>query len=187
LLLQLLDKQARLTLSGHSMGGAVAVIVAMKLMHRGFHIDRVVTFGAPMVTNTEGCELHRSVLPLLRVCHEEDVVPVLPPFSAYELLTSAWMGIYEHFGQQLLLVRSHPDRVCYLKGESEAQWWQHSFWLNLPLLSQPSSHLVSAYLERLELLQQGKASIVKYNHRLETDAADHAADVVAVGCDDTAA
>ena len=122
-----------------------------------------------MVTNSEGCDAHRGTLPLLRVCHEDDVVPVLPPFSIYELLTSAWMGVYEHFGQQLLLVRGKSGRACFLKGESEAQWWQHSFWLNLPLLSQPANHKMDVYVERLQRLDEGSACIVKYNRRMEED------------------
>jgi len=55
----LLDKDARLTLSGHSLGGAVATIVAMKLTHRGYHVDRVVTFGGTTETNPL---LHLDVL-----------------------------------------------------------------------------------------------------------------------------
>ncbi|MEE2925261.1 MAG: lipase family protein [bacterium] len=75
---------------GHSMGGAIAVLLAKKMQMEGHHIEEVVTFAQPMVTDSTGAELFSSV-PLLRVGLDRDVVVYLP---AHEL------G-YKHMGQKL--------------------------------------------------------------------------------------
>jgi len=167
----LLDKHAAITLSGHSMGGAVATIMAMKLVQRGFVIERVVTFGTPKVTNPEGCAIYRKRIPVLRVCHEDDVVAVLPPISIFELVSVPWTGVYEHFGHQMLLVPG-SGCICFLKGETEEQWWQNSFWLNLPALVKIQAHKMDTYIEFLARLCEGDANIVPYNQRNELQAAN---------------
>ena len=75
---------------GHSMGGSIAVLLAKKMQIEGHHIEEVVTFAQPMVTNSSGAELLNTI-PLLRVGLDRDVVVYLP---AYEL------G-YKHMGQKL--------------------------------------------------------------------------------------
>ena len=75
---------------GHSMGGSIAVLLAKKMQIEGHHIEEVVTFAQPMVTNSAGAELLNTI-PLLRVGLDRDVVIYLP---AYEL------G-YKHMGQKL--------------------------------------------------------------------------------------
>tara|TARA_Y100000589_G_scaffold314433_1_gene336840 strand:+ start:341 stop:1324 length:984 start_codon:yes stop_codon:yes gene_type:complete len=75
---------------GHSMGGAIAVLLAKKMQMEGHNIKEVITFAQPMITNSEGASLMNSV-PLLRVGLDRDVVIYLP---AQEL------G-YKHMGQKL--------------------------------------------------------------------------------------
>ena len=75
---------------GHSMGGSIAVLLAKKMQIEGHHIEEVVTFAQPMVTNSSGAELLNTI-PLLRVGLDRDVVVYLP---AHEL------G-YKHMGQKL--------------------------------------------------------------------------------------
>lgn len=65
-------------LTGHSLGGAVAVIVAAKLKIRGYRVDKVMTFGAPKATDARGAERLRELLSVLRVTHERDPVPLMP-------------------------------------------------------------------------------------------------------------
>ncbi|CBJ26506.1 lipase class 3 [Ectocarpus siliculosus] len=73
-----LEPGAEVKLAGHSLGGAAAVIVAAKLKLRGHNIVKVMTFGAPMVTDAAGAAVLRDLLPVMRVTHERDPVPLTP-------------------------------------------------------------------------------------------------------------
>ncbi|CAM9779508.1 unnamed protein product [Ectocarpus sp. 4 AP-2014] len=73
-----LEPGAEVKLAGHSLGGAAAVIVAAKLKMRGHNIVKVMTFGAPMVTDAAGAAILRDLLPVMRVTHERDPVPLTP-------------------------------------------------------------------------------------------------------------
>merc|ERR1712050_650122 len=101
----------------------------MKLRLRGARVRKVVTFDAPKLTNAEAVDTFRQ-LPLLRVCHEDDVVVGLPPASVHELVTASWQGVYHHVGPQLLL-GSAEGEACFLGGEAAFQWWNHSCWFLL--------------------------------------------------------
>ena len=81
----LLDERAQITLSGHSMGGAVATILALALKAEGFDVASLVTFGAPRLTDDAGGALAMDVLGrgasstrLVRVANESDPFPSLP-------------------------------------------------------------------------------------------------------------
>ena len=75
---QFLEDGAEVKVAGHSLGGAVAIIVAAKLRLRGYDIGKVMTFGAPMVTDTAGAALLRDFIPVMRVTHERDPIPLTP-------------------------------------------------------------------------------------------------------------
>jgi triacylglycerol lipase len=81
-----------LTITGFSLGGAVAPIAARYLMLAGYDVTEVVTFGAPRLTDRRGVESFASV-PLLRFVNHGDPFPhmVVPPFEA------------EHFGPMVIL------------------------------------------------------------------------------------
>lgn len=64
-------------LTGHSLGGAVAAILATHLYDDGYKLGRVYTFGQPKFTNPAGARAYRK-LPLLRVVHQNDVVALFP-------------------------------------------------------------------------------------------------------------
>lgn len=75
-----------LLLTGHSLGGALAVLAAAWLEHDGARPAGVCTFGQPMVGNRAFAESLRA--PLLRVARGRDGVPILPPNRI--LATSRW-------------------------------------------------------------------------------------------------
>lgn len=75
---QFLEDGAKVKIAGHSLGGAVAIIVAAKLRLRGYDVEKVMTFGAPMVTDAAGAALLRDFLPVMRVTHERDPIPLTP-------------------------------------------------------------------------------------------------------------
>ena len=87
----LLDARARVALSGHSMGGAVATLLAAALKAEGFDVDALVTFGAPRLTDGAGGAILADVLDRptgpraaptreLRVVNEGDPFASLPPW-----------------------------------------------------------------------------------------------------------
>jgi triacylglycerol lipase len=91
------DYETRVT--GHSFGGAAAVIVLMLLKEDGFKLGQAMTFGQPKVTNGDGARKYRT-LPLLRFVNDKDPVPLLPPFELFAVLDE---GPYQHFGPEVVL------------------------------------------------------------------------------------
>lgn len=75
---QFLESDVEVKLAGHSLGGAVAVIVAAKLKKRGYNVGTVTTFGAPMITDARGAAHLRELVRVMRVTHERDPVPLTP-------------------------------------------------------------------------------------------------------------
>lgn len=73
------EKDARLLLTGHSLGGAVATLVGQRLIDFGFDPARmqVITFGAPAVSNKAFKQMYGSRLNLVRVTNTQDPVPLV--------------------------------------------------------------------------------------------------------------
>lgn len=88
------EKDARLLLTGHSLGGAVATIVGQRLLDFGFAPDRlqVITFGAPAVANTPFAQMYGSRMDLIRVTNSQDPVP---------LAFQAVLRNYRQFGEEV--------------------------------------------------------------------------------------
>ncbi len=88
------EKDARLLLTGHSLGGAVATIVGQRLIDFGFDPDRlqVISFGAPAVGNKAFKQMYGDRLDLLRVTNSEDPVP---------LTLQAVLRNYRQFGEEV--------------------------------------------------------------------------------------
>jgi pimeloyl-ACP methyl ester carboxylesterase len=96
--------------TGHSLGGAVALILAMYLDVDGFHVDRVVTFGQPKVTNLTGA-VRMQHLDITRVVTPDDLVPLVPPFDPLDMQN---IDIYWHAGREVLLLED--NRYAVLEG-----------------------------------------------------------------------
>ena len=81
-----------LSLTGHSLGGAVATIAAMELTQRGFDIQRVVIFGSPRVGSPEFAARYAAMglqAKTRRFVHDQDGVSVLPPPLWYAHVSKA--------------------------------------------------------------------------------------------------
>jgi hypothetical protein len=96
--------------TGHSLGGAVALILAMYLDVDGFNVDRVVTFGQPKVTNLTGAARMQH-LDITRVVTPDDLVPLVPPFDPLDIQN---IDIYWHAGREVLLLEG--NRYAVLEG-----------------------------------------------------------------------
>jgi hypothetical protein len=129
-------------LTGHSLGGAVALLLAMRLQTEGLPLGRVVTFGQPKVTNEAGVARFRD-LPLLRVVNHDDPVPLLP----WETVGAARGGLYRHLGQELRLT----DRGTFeLFPEHQAERYLLSSFLGRLGRENPVEHEIARYLARIE-------------------------------------
>lgn len=95
-----LDKTQPIRTTGHSLGGAIAVITAMQLQREGYNLGEVVTFGQPKVTNLAGANAFSS-LPVTRVVTPKDLVPLVPPLSPLQLRD---LDIYWHVGREIILL-----------------------------------------------------------------------------------
>lgn len=98
-----LDSSQPVQTTGHSLGGAVATLLGMKLKQAGYALTAVTTFGQPKVTNVTGANQY-SDLPLVRVVTPKDIVPLVPPVSPLQLKN---LDIYYHNGQELILMEGN--------------------------------------------------------------------------------
>lgn len=71
------NSQSTLLLTGHSMGGAVATLMAERLMDEGVSKNKmkVITFGAPAIANKAFAEVYSERIDLLRIKTNFDPIP----------------------------------------------------------------------------------------------------------------
>lgn len=93
--------------TGHSMGGAAALILAMHLKTDDYHLGDVVTFGQPKVTNLAGANKF-SQLNVIRVVTTKDIVPLVPPFDPVDINN---LDIYWHLGLEVILLEDENYAV----------------------------------------------------------------------------
>jgi hypothetical protein len=127
---------------GHSLGGAVAVILAMYLDVDHFNIEKVVTFGQPKVTNVTGARKFAD-LNLTRVVTPKDVVPLVPPLDPMDLTR---LDIYWHMGKEIVLLDNHEYAV--LEGVKSMMRISR-FTSVVPDESNLQHHMMAEYLRRI--------------------------------------
>ncbi len=115
------DYQIRLT--GHSLGGAIAAILMLFLDERHYPVEQCVTFGQPKITDRVGARKNAH-MPLIRVIHDDDIVPHLPPTTPLTIL----QGGYEHFGEVVSLHDSEVFANTLLQTWKPAIDRQDGFW-----------------------------------------------------------
>lgn len=150
-----LNKDYKVQLTGHSLGGAVAVILAMQLQSAGFGVDKVVTFGQPKVTNVEGAKKYKG-LNLLRIVRPKDLVPIVPPVDPLELKS---LDIYWHLGQEILLTKSNS--YAELEG-IKSMLRSVDFVTTVPNQENLESHKMTGYLE---MVKQNRLEVVKVDYK----------------------
>lgn len=150
LLAPTLNKRATIEVCGHSLGGAVAFIVAMKLKKRGYTVKRVTSVAAPRFCEPCASDALQMLLPYdaLRIEDDQDIVPYLPP-SSRGLGDKLWFTTTT-FGRE-----GKAYYVPFQKAKEE-DWWIESFLLNTKVLETLShlnvKHRIPSYVEQMECL-----------------------------------
>ena len=98
---------ARILTTGHSLGGALALIAAVELRRQFTAPVEVHSFGAPRIGNDHLAKhVNNKVEDIYRVVHNRDLVPHLPPdlpkfeyhHSAYEIFWNEDYTAYKTCG-----------------------------------------------------------------------------------------
>lgn len=147
-----LDRSKPIHTTGHSLGGAIAVIVGMHLQRENFLLEKIITFGQPKVTNVNGAGVLEE-LPLMRVVTPEDIVPLVPPLSPLQLQN---LDIYWHNGLEVILVAQQQFALVRgLKSMMRAT----KFVSALPNEKNVKAHQMDTYLTLIESNQQGAQQV----------------------------
>lgn len=132
-----LRKDLPLRLTGHSLGGAIAMILAAYFENQGYKVERLVTFGQPKIATK--LPPGNIVSVTTRVVNDLDVVPMVPPYTNVRQ--------YQHFAAEVIL-RDGPDFV-YLNRHDSDRLSIGDFWRNITDLSAKDHH-VDGYLANIQ-------------------------------------
>jgi len=132
-----------INVTGHSLGGAVAVILAMYLDTDDYKLGNVITFGQPKVTNISGSKQFQG-LPLYRVVTPKDMVPLVPPTDPMDLMN---LSIFWHMGTEILLLEG--KKYAELTG-MKSMMRALEFVDDMPSTDFISNHFMNFYLQRLK-------------------------------------
>ncbi len=144
-------KERPLWVTGHSLGGALALLCAWRLHQKFLPVHRICTFGAPMIGNTAAAEAYHREFPgkIVRYVDHGDMVPRLPTMS---LLSNE----YEHVQREIRVgdedVRSAEAVISKMADEAPADGEvddlvANNLWGNLH--SGIEAHLMDNYILRL--------------------------------------
>lgn len=146
-------------LTGHSLGGAVALILAMHLDVDGYQVGDVITFGQPKVTNRSGASKFKD-LNVVRIVTEYDIVPIVPPFDISDIMNTK-MDIFWHLGKAYILL---PDEYYASLEGLDGLKYGMGFFQKKPSQENIDAHRMDNYLKLIE----GKANrsvIIQYDER----------------------
>jgi len=106
---RLLPPQESLWVTGHSLGGGVALLVYLHLQHEGVTLGPLYTFGQPRTLAADAWEPYRC-LPIVRVVNYGDFVPLVPPTmkdkGCDKPLDPGCHGPYIQLGDEIILTAS---------------------------------------------------------------------------------
>ncbi|WP_421852683.1 lipase family protein [Marinomonas sp.] len=147
-----LSKDQPIHLTGHSLGGAIAVILAMYLQKEGYSVEQVITFGQPKVTNVTGAKKFDN-LPLIRVVTPNDIVPLVPPLSPMQIRD---LDIFWHMGEEVILLGNKKfTQTNGIKSMLRAT----KFTTSIPSEKNLQAHQMATYLKMIDQLQTSAKEI----------------------------
>lgn len=109
-------RQVPIFITGHSLGGAVALLGALKITSTGGNVDAVWTFGLPKVGNNSFYDAARKTLGNRwhHINQTEDPIPMLP-FSQHD--AQKLNELATHYGEYLPLLNRFA---------TNARYWEHT-------------------------------------------------------------
>ncbi len=141
-------KERPLWVTGHSLGGALALVASWRFQQQFLQVHEVITFGAPMVGNQAAADAFQREFSgkIFRFIDALDVVPLLPTIS---LVANAYIHCQ---AEQVLGDATAADAAAALESlaerEKEASALPaESIWSCLK--DRIAHHMVSNYLEKI--------------------------------------
>lgn len=113
------DPEWKLYITGHSLGGALAVLCGMFALKAGnASLNKVVTFGQPKLTNGKGCAVAQELTKdkVVRIANESDIITRIPYKSP---ITYFNQGFYRHFGIHIHIYDKRKNKTLYKKMTSK--------------------------------------------------------------------
>jgi triacylglycerol lipase len=139
----LLEPGYKFIATGHSLGGAVALILAIFLDTDQFDVEQVSTFGQPKITNISGAGKIQHIN-IIRVVNPLDLVPLVPLFDPLDISN---VDIYWHAGKEVILLAG--TQYAVLQG-TESMLRASSFTQKLLSEENLQHHQMTLYLEMLK-------------------------------------
>ncbi|QDT09671.1 lipase family protein [Planctomycetes bacterium K23_9] len=142
-------RERPLWITGHSLGGAIALMAAWRLHQHFIPVHQICTFGAPMVGNAKAAEAYAKEFPgkIVRYVDFNDMVPKLPTMSLFS-------NQYNHVQRELVLGEQEDADAVRLAGPAIAspdgpisQSVADEVWGNVQ--SRIASHLMGNYLAQI--------------------------------------
>jgi len=131
---------APIWITGHSLGGALAVHASVDLTIAGYKLQGVYTFGQPRIANTKFSAWYRehiaSSFEHFRVTHNRDPVPHLPPdlpLSRMKMIPTAFLGVgdFSHVPVEVFYPGDSGGNFVVCDGSGEDQQCSDSHVLDL--------------------------------------------------------
>ena len=148
--------------TGHSLGGALALLAAWRLQRNFIAVHEVMTFGAPMIGNDTAARAFEAEFAgkIFRYVNFEDPVPLLPSVSLVA-------NTYEHCQSEVALKAAQAavsalDALKKSAGSAASQLLEASLIDNVwgIVQSRISAHFIDHYQERVKEKCQPPASLL---------------------------
>lgn len=103
-----IPRQDQIWVTGHSLGGSVALIVYLHLQREGSVLGPLYTFGQPRTLAKDAWDRYRC-LPIVRVVNRGDFVPLVPPTKEDAPCNTPWdpgcNGSFIQLGDEITLTQ----------------------------------------------------------------------------------
>ncbi|GKY90622.1 hypothetical protein MPSEU_000035700 [Mayamaea pseudoterrestris] len=146
------NRRSTVELCGHSLGGAVAMILAAKLRKRGYrNVVSVLTIGEPRFCwSDKDASILAAQLPknTLRMEGDLDFVTFLPPFGSHPMVNKLWLASCDGGAVEGEALQSLRIVNVHTHSWTDRVWMNLQIWKLLQLRGKP--HRLPYYVEALQ-------------------------------------
>lgn len=159
-LLEVGAKQKKIWVTGHSLGGAIATVMAAEFIDQ-YLFDGVYTFGQPRVVNRKARSIYSPKYDgkFFRVVNDDDVVPRLPPLLKH-VGSILWIDNDGSLKEAPKGVRSDDFGPAEFT-EYEFEQQQHEFRLNKKRINTAHEGVYSLGVEEISKIRGGGDGMVR--------------------------